>query len=343
MECKNLLKPLTQLVVGIIVLVYLLQAAGIADVLGHIWKIDPWYTLVAALAIIVTSILTGYMLFVSLKATGINPSLFNTFMASFGGQLASDVTPARTGYFVTPLLLNDSEGISIESGTASVVLTGVVNSFVKVALAFVALIYFLGHAAFNVKIVNVLLVGALPLLLGGLALLALIAVRRTWFLVRKFGNMPLVGKLLGGVTEPFERFQEEGRKMGKAAFLMALLVALSTFVFGIALNFIGLSLGITQPTAVDYIFIAPLGIACMYVPVTVAGLGVQEGAYVILLTALGVPFSQSVVFALIVRLLFTGTDMIGLPALLGTALKPSLRGLKARLSRNHKPDGGENV
>jgi uncharacterized membrane protein YbhN (UPF0104 family) len=59
----------------------------------------------------------------------------------------------------------------------------------------------------------------------------------------------------------------------------------------------------------------------MYIPVTIAGLGVQETGYVLLLTSLGMPFDTAVAFALLARVLFTGTDIIGLPALMKVGFK----------------------
>jgi len=53
----------------------------------------------------------------------------------------------------------------------------------------------------------------------------------------------------------------------------------------------------------------------MYVPITFAGLGLQEAAYAFLLTSIGTPIESALTFALIVRLIATATDLIGLPPL----------------------------
>jgi hypothetical protein len=67
--------------------------------------------------------------------------------------------------------------------------------------------------------------------------------------------------------------------------------------------------------------------ALTYVPITIAGLGVQETGYVILLSLLlGLPISvvdpRLLAFALITRALFTGTDIIGLSPLIKVGITP---------------------
>jgi uncharacterized membrane protein YbhN (UPF0104 family) len=78
------------------------------------------------------------------------------------------------------------------------------------------------------------------------------------------------------------------------------------------------ALGLTQPTFVDLLFLGPITAVFTYVPVTFAGLGLQEAAYVFLLTSIGAPFEVALPFALLVRIMGLGLDLIGLPSVLKT-------------------------
>ena len=60
-----------------------------------------------------------------------------------------------------------------------------------------------------------------------------------------------------------------------------------------------------------------------FVPITPAGLGVQEATYVIILSLMGVPLSTAVAFGLIARLLYILPDFAGLPILLKAAMQPA--------------------
>jgi uncharacterized membrane protein YbhN (UPF0104 family) len=77
----------------------------------------------------------------------------------------------------------------------------------------------------------------------------------------------------------------------------------------------------------DFFLMASFASALTYVPITIAGLGVQEAGYVFLLQLLlGLPLTaidpRLLAFAFITRALFTGTDIIGLSPLVKVGLKP---------------------
>jgi len=71
-------------------------------------------------------------------------------------------------------------------------------------------------------------------------------------------------------------------------------------------------------------FILSLVSAFNFIPITVAGLGIQETGYVILLGLMGVSLEKAVAFTLINRLLFMTTDMIGLVPLIKIGFKSSM-------------------
>jgi uncharacterized membrane protein YbhN (UPF0104 family) len=90
--------------------------------------------------------------------------------------------------------------------------------------------------------------------------------------------------------------------------------------------------GIWYPSLhlLDFFFIAAFASVLTYIPITIAGLGVQEAGYVLLLQVLlGLPLPSInpnlVAFALIARVLFTGTDIIGVSPLLKIGLKPKIQ------------------
>ena len=315
------LKLLIQVLIGILVSVWLFYMAGIADVLEVIFSANVWYVNLAAVTFILASTAVALTLFISLRAMGVASSMRNTIMASFGGQLLSDLTPARSGYFLTPIILNKMDKTPIELGTASVVLIGGVNSFVKVVLATICAIYFINHFPLGPMIISSLTIGILLLLTSGIFLVSTLWLKQFKRITEKLNGLPLVGQTLGKATEAFEDFQGGGRKAARAILPIALLIALSVVINATALYVIALSLGITQLFIFEYILIAPLANVLMYIPLTVAGLGAQEAAYVLFLTILGVPLAQAVSFAVIVRVLFTGADIIGLPPLLGAGTK----------------------
>jgi hypothetical protein len=251
-------------------------------------------------------------------------------MASFAGQLLSDVTPVRSGYFLTPVFLNQLASIPVEQGMTGVLATGGINSFVKVAICLVGLGYFTSRLPLPAEVTNSLLVGIIVLLIAGVFLMLLMWDKRFSKLVAKLERIPLIGKRLSKFTEVFSNVQNEGRKIRYSLIFVAALILLSILANATALYFIFYGVWYPSLHLLDFFFIAAFASVLTYIPITIAGLGVQEAGYVLLLQVLlGLPLStinpNLVAFALITRALFTGTDIIGVSPLLKVGLKPKVQ------------------
>ena len=305
-------RVLVQLGIGAVILLWLLQLADISKVSSTLLTVNPLNIVLASIFFIIASTFVALALYVSLKSSSPHIPARKVVMASFAGQLLSDVTPVRSGYFATPLILNRLCGISVEKGMVGVLTTGIVNSFVKVVLAGIAVAYFVRFLPLHPALINALVVGILFLLVGGLILLALMLEKRVLKLKVIFEKLPLVRRVLLKLIEIFNRIQDEGQKVKGRFPHVALLILLSVVANATALYFICSALWSGSPSLIDFIFMVALASCLMYVPITIAGLGVQETGYILLLTLLGMHFESAVAFALLTRTLFTGTDAIGL-------------------------------
>ena len=313
---KKRLRLAVQLSIGVVILLWLLQLTDVTKVFSTLLSMNPINIILSATFFIMASVFVALALYVVVKNLDSNISLRKAVMASFAGQLLSDVTPARSGYFLTPLILNKMCGTSTDKGTAGVLLTGVANSFVKVILSALALIYFLKFLPLQQVVINAAIVGMLFLLAGGLSLLAFMVSKRFLNFCLFLNKVPAVKAISQKLLSTLEKTQKEGKKAFQSMPLLFLLILSSIVANAIALIFISNALWCGSPSLLEFIFIAALAGSLMYVPITVAGLGVQETGYVLLLTFLGMPLEKTVAFALTARLLFTGTDAIGILPLL---------------------------
>lgn len=318
MTKTKLLRTIIQLGIGIVILLWLFLMADLSKVFSEILEASSLNILLATLFFIIASTFVALALYIPLRRNNPATPVHKVIMASFAGQLLSDVTPMRSGYFLTPFILKGLADVPVERGIASVLATGGINSFVKVALCLLGVAYFVRFLTLDAIIVNALFVGSLLLLAGGVFLLLLIWERRLTKLVEKFERIPVLGSQIRKFMRIFDNVQEEGRKLKGSLVAIAILILFSVITNATALYFISQSLHThNPPQLLDFFFIASLASALMYVPITVAGLGVQEAGYVFLLNSLfGIPIAEATAFAFIARLLFTGTDIIGVGPLL---------------------------
>jgi uncharacterized protein (TIRG00374 family) len=315
-----------QLIVGVAILLWLLQLANIGETFSAILQANVLYTIGAAACFILSSTLVALALYVPLRETNPTASIRQVVLASFGGQLLSDVTPARSGYFITPILVNRLAGIPVEQGMTGVLATGSVNAFLKAVVCAIGLGYFISFLPLPAAVVNSLIVGIAVLLVGGTVLLLLMWEQRMTKLVVKLEKLPLIGEKFHSFTEMFTNVQKEGRKVRRSLLVLALLIFLSLVVNAFALYLISMGLNLGSLSLLDFFLMASFASALTYVPITIAGLGVQETGYVLLLSLLlGLPLTvidpRLLAFALITRALFTGTDIIGISPLIKVGLK----------------------
>lgn len=323
-------RTIIQIVVGFALILWLLQLADIKNVFSTILQVNPLNLIAAASFFIIASTFVALALYAPLKQSNPMALVHKVVMASFAGQLLSDVTPVRSGYFLTPIFLKELANIPVDQGMTGVLATGGVNSLVKVLICVIGVGYFASFLPLNTEIINALIVGASVLLIAGVFLLLLMWEKRLSRLATRSERIPLIGKKLYKFAEIFGNIQEEGSKVKRCLIFVAVLVFLSVLGNATALYFIFNGLWPhSSLTMLDFFFVASIASTLTYVPITIAGLGVQEVGYVILLSLLlGIPINPSyiepklIAFALITRALFTGTDIIGVGPLLKVGLKP---------------------
>jgi glycosyltransferase 2 family protein len=318
-----------QVVVSVVILYLLFRNVDLAETWQILTQVDVPVLLFSVVFFLLSSLAIGFGLQSALKSSDAAPSMYTTQLANFGGQLLSDITPAKSGYFATPVLLNQLKGVPIEKGFMSVMSVGAINFFIKAAFSATALIYFLNRITVDAAMTNAMLLGITILIAGGVGLTVIVWTNCFSGLLLKLTKLPLVGGLIKKLYEMRSMFDKDKVGMRKAAKFIVLSVVASITFSGISLFILAQSMALAQPTFVDLLFMGPLTAVFMYVPVTFAGLGLQEAAYVFLLTNIGAPIEIALPFAILIRVLAITTDLIGLPPLIKTST-----GLFKRLNKN---------
>jgi len=315
-----------QVFIGALMLALLLYFADFERVMRVIFQADAGYVLMAALTFILASVFAGYSLFILLERMGYSPSAFKTVMVSIAGQLISDLTPARTGYFVTPMLLGGELGVNFEDGMAAIVFTGAVQAFASVIMGGIAIVYFSSYIGSGAELIALFVFGLLPVALMGLALVSVI--HHTWLtkLIERAKNVPFIKPRTEQVRQAIAAFQRSGRRVTGAAVQVAFFLVVAQALNSVALYLLALSIGVMQVSPFGFVMTYAIAGFSMYAFVTIAGLGVQESMYALLLGLLGVVLDKATAIAMLARFFFTVTDFVGIPFLarLGVRSIPGL-------------------
>jgi uncharacterized membrane protein YbhN (UPF0104 family) len=271
------------------------------------------FILLALAAYSCTMLLMSYRLRRILAELGENISPAASFYANAAGLLASDFTPARSGYFITPLVLERNASVDVDKGMAAIVSPQIVEFFLKAAGAAAAVLLLLstvpelsGSAFFLLAGVGVMLVfcALLWAALFSPAILRFLAC---------FEFVPFVKQGKAFISS----LQLHG---GRISGIFAWISAVSAAVFalkGVEWYFFGLAVGVSfsvkVPPILVFLVLQPLITVFQFVPFpTIAGLGLSEGSAIASMALLGVPTELAVAYSLLVRAGTTLLDCIGI-------------------------------
>jgi uncharacterized protein (TIRG00374 family) len=240
-------------------------------------------------------------------------------------MLTSDVTPGRSGYILMPVYLRDQK-VPASKALSTVLGIQTIEFLAKVAGGVGAVIFLVNtvpmttwYELFPGSILGInigILIAALgiSLMLVGAIVLALF----TWStraigLFDRIANWRFLKRFTGGLMGKLDEYKESAHSTQSKIPEIFALTMICWVLKGLEWWFLGLALGITNVPWIAYFLIHPLVTALAFVPITPAGVGVQEFGIIGILGLLGVPVATAAVFALLARGLLIIEDLIGVP------------------------------
>lgn len=310
---------IAQLALGLLILTILLQQANLEETLKVLLHADAKYVLAASLSIVTASMMIALSFYFILKSLKYRVGLSSCIQANFAGQLASDLTPGRAGYFITPFIMGLLSKAPFEPCFVATVVSGMIDFFIRAFLTVVSVIYLIGPVESISGFQWIMVASAFILAASAVSFAVLLWSDKPRRLMIRLRGFRRIGRFLDPYLTRFENFQREGVKAKKSLVPVAFAMSLTSLLDSMALYFFSLSVGV-ELHPILFLFIYSLVSSFTYLPLTLAGLGVQEGVLAVLLQSFGVPLSHGVSVSLLFRFFYTITDFIGLPPILKIGL-----------------------
>ncbi|MGD6810886.1 MAG: lysylphosphatidylglycerol synthase transmembrane domain-containing protein [Candidatus Bathyarchaeia archaeon] len=317
---KQAVKILLQVIVMVAIIGALLWYVGIDSLINTLSQMKLEYLPLAFLAYFGINVLFALRLKRVLKREGAKLSLRKTLFAQYAGMLTSDVTPGRSGYFLTPVYLRD------QNVPTSVSLSGIlgiqtVEFLFKVFGGILAVVFLIETIQLSGTLLWISVLGVVLMLVGAVLLALLSWSDRVLRLFNRIFNSKFLARFTGGLMGKLEEYKQSANHTRKSIPEIAGLTMLCWLLKGFEWYFLGLALGIGQIGWLGFFLLHPLVTALGFVPITPSGIGFQEGAIVAVITAVltagGIPLSTALAsataFALISRMLLILEDLLGVP------------------------------
>jgi glycosyltransferase 2 family protein len=260
-----------------------------------------------------------------LAKDGIKTSFGKTLLAQYAGMLTSDVTPGRSGYILTPVYLRD-QNIPSSKSLSAVLGIQTIEFLVKVAGGVGAVILLVetvptatwdklfpqSIAGMNIGLL-VAVLGIALMLTGAVVLAAFTWSKRAIGTFHRIANWRFLKRFTGSLLGKLEEYKDSSHTTQRAIPEILALTMVCWVLKGFEWYFLGLALGITNVSWVAFFLIHPLVTALAFVPITPAGIGVQEFGIIGILGLLGVPVATAGAFAILARGLLIIEDLAGVP------------------------------
>ncbi len=320
---RRMIKIALQIILMVCIFGALLWWVGIGSLYEALLTIKLEYVLLAVSMNIGINLIFAVRIMWVLGKEGIKMSLGKTLLAHYAGMLTSDVTPGRSGYFLTPVYLKN-QGVPTSKSLSGILGIQTIEFLVKV-LGGVGAVIFLIQTVPQTEWVNFgffaginlgLLMagfGIALMLVGALLLAAFTWSHRAMKFFDRIANSRLLKRFTGGIMGKLEEYKEGSQKTRRAIPEIIIFTFASWILKGLNWYFLGLALGITQIPWLGFFLIHPLVTALAFVPITPAGAGVQEFGIIGIFGLLGVSGGIAGTFALLSRGLTIIEDLIGVP------------------------------
>jgi uncharacterized protein (TIRG00374 family) len=348
-ESKHTSRKILRILLQVLVMCALIAAlfwyvfsasSGDVSFIGILTSIKIEYLILAFLCYLGINVLFTVRLRRVLAKEGIKTSFGKTLLAQYAGMLTSDVTPARSGYILTPVYLKD-QNVPAPVSLSAILGIQSIEFLIKVLGGTLALFFLVNFSVMNQELLILAVIGVSLMLTGGLVLAAMSWSQRVISLVQRITNHRLLKKLTGGLMGKLEEYAVNAKKTRKAFPEITLLTLVCWVLKGFEWYFLALALGITinsNPAIawLGFFLIHPLVTALGFAP-TPAGLGAQEWGVVIVLGTFGVSPVAALSFALMARALLIIEDLIGVPQIVKTSSSLLTRRNKDKTTQNTLP------
>ncbi len=307
MSGKRILVQLAKLAVSAGLIAFLFHKLSPENLLADLSRVSPWQLVIAVVVFFVSVGMGAYQWHLLLKAGGIALPFAKTFKVYFVGMFFNNFLPAGIGGDVMKIYDVTRVGNDPHQVFAVTMLDRVIGIAGLCVLALAASFVLLaGDGLPNLYLYIVIFAGCVA------PVLALIMNRRLSRGVRRlFGALTLWG--LGG------RFDAIFRHLGEYRRLRMLLVRLT--VLAMAVQFLrvvthvlvaqSLGIAVTNLHFIQFFVFVPLLGLIMILPISINGLGVREGAGILLFTQIGFSKEQALLMELITYAIMVMVSLLG--------------------------------
>jgi len=310
---------LIQIVIGISIVIFILYKLDIQEVISSLSKTDPLFFIVACVSYFCLNLVLATRLRYLLTKIGYRIKFPTVFLSHMGGMIVGDITPGRSGYFLTPSILKKNAGTRVTDGMACIFAPQAIEFILKVGGAVAAIFYISKLSSINKDLLTSAWLGIIFLLIVGIVML-IISWQNESVTLKFFRRLPFFNKF----AENLSSFKERSIQIKDSINAILILYMIGWILSGLQWYYLGKALGIELPYYVFFL-LHPLITILMFVPVSPAGLGLMEAGGIGIFLLLKIAPEPALAFFILVRVSILLVDIIGLKTVVAASNEMSMK------------------
>lgn len=290
-------KTLIQLLITVAVVAILIPLIEWKQAYEMLISIDlSYYSLLLAI-LMLSRWLMAYKWVILLKIKGIHISNMLSFKLYLIGGFWGEFLPTGFGVDLYRIHALTSRGESLKDSTSSIVVERILGFFSSTTFSFLAIVFV--AFVFDNSLLKYLYPIFLALVIPILISLLLIRFPVTFHISRLFNKYQdtVVIKKVKSLYGSIMHFKSSPKQLWKFYFLSFIeqgFAPVYTFVAALALGF--------DVSFIYFLAIVPALFIMLRIPVSIQGIGVEEGLYIIFLTMIGLSTTEAFSLALLIRI-----------------------------------------
>ncbi len=302
-----------QIIIGISIIVLILSKLNINEVISVLKQTNLLFFLLACVSYLCLNFVLASRLFYLLTKIGYHVKYSAVFFSHMGGMFAGDITPGRSGYFLTPPILKNNAEVRITDGMACIFAPQGIEFILKVGGAIAAIVYLSTFSGVSKNFFIYAGMGAFLLLIVGILML-IVSWKNENLTSRFLSKIPFFRNF----TENLSSFKEKNIGIKESTKTIIILYLIGWVFAALQWFFIGKALGFELSFFIFFL-LHPLITILMFVPLSPAGLGLMEGGVIVVLSFFGVSPAMGLAFSVLVRFSILLIDLIGLRTLVAAS------------------------
>lgn len=301
-----------QIIIGIFIIFVIFIKFDINGTVSVLKKTDYIYFIMACISYLFLNLVLAGRLNYLLTKIGYKLRYPTVFLSHMGGMIVGDLTPGRSGYFLTPPILKKNTGTKITDGMACIFAPQGIEFILKVGGAIAAIFYISSRSPIGSDVLISVSIGAILLLIVGILML-IISWRDEELTSKLVRKLPFFKNF----TEKVSFFKERSTQIKSSLNAILILYMVGWVFAGLQWFYLGKALGIQLPFFAFFL-LHPLITILMFVPISLAGFGIMEGGVVVVFSLLGIAQAPALAFSILVRVSILLVDLIGLKTVLSS-------------------------